>query len=104
MLVSLLNTLEYHQYKVKVKNHPFVYRLDSLCTDFPVHVHCALFCALCICSFVILFLSAVIQEAVNTKMAASHQVGNHQEFRDCSQVTSIWKGDLCRENTYFDVF
>lgn len=50
MLVSLLNTLEYHQYKVKVKNHSFVYRLDSLCTDFPVHVHCALFCALCICS------------------------------------------------------
>lgn len=105
MLVSLLNTLEYHQYKVKVKNHSFVYRLDSLCTDFPVHgtVHFFVHSAF-VLSFVILFLSAVIQEAVNTKMAASHQVGNHQEFRDCSQVTSIWKGDLCRENTYFDVF
>ena len=54
-------------------------------------------------SVVTLFLSAVVQKAVNTKMAAmaaSYQV----IIGDCSQVTSIWKADLDKENVSFDVF
>lgn len=29
---------------------------------------------------------------------------SHQKFGDCSQVISIWKADLDRENFYFDLF
>lgn len=54
---------------------------------------------------VILLLSAVIQKAVNTKMAASHQViilNKHLVI--LAKFTTIWRADLDREDFYFDLF